>query len=124
MGMAGSSDKAPDGTLQSSREQRWLLRPLGKCRQFLLLPVLVALALMLLLVQGNAQCGPTVGGFTQCSSTTTSGSATVSVPSNGPLANALQQALNGPNGTLVGNALVQLLGPGAVSLGSVSISFT
>jgi hypothetical protein len=46
---------------------------------------------------------------------TTSGSATVIVPGNGPLANALQQALSGPNGSLVGNALAQVLGSGAVT---------
>ena len=118
--MVGLPTKAPSGALVSSRGQRTGRRALlGRCLQFPLLSLLTVLALLLAPDRSEAAPG---GNNTFTTSTTTSGTTTVIVPGNGPLANALQQALAGPNGALVAGALLQVLGPGAASVGSVSTS--
>jgi Autotransporter beta-domain len=81
------------------------------------LACLALAAAALLLVPADsaqAQCGG-VGNTTFCTSTTRSATATVIVPGGGPLANQLQQALLGPNGAAIANALSQVLGPGSIS---------
>lgn len=121
--MAGLPDRAPSGALRRSREQR-ARRPtlFGRCCKYFWLPALAALALLFATGRSEAGPGGGSGNNTFTTSTTTSGTTTVIVPGNGALANPLQQALAGPNGALVAGALLQVLGPGAASFGSVSTS--
>ncbi len=91
-------------------------KPITRFSRCWLLSAFAALAL--LLAPGRAVAavgGGGTGNNTFTTSTTTSGTTTVVLPGNGPLAKALQQVLSGPNGTLVANALAQVLGPGAVN---------
>jgi hypothetical protein len=82
--------------------------PIGRisaCWRFF---AIVALATAMLLPLPDAAQAQNI---TSTLSETRSATATVVAPGSGPLASQLQQALAGPNGIAIGNALSQVLGP-------------